>query len=380
MKILYIVTQGEQGGAQIYTKELATGMIKKGHDVYVATGRQTYEKDTWLHKEMELHGQSKNKNIIFKNLIREISPLTDLKAFFEMRKFIKDLKPDVVHLNSSKAGVIGAFASFLISKSIYTVHGFVFLEPMNIIKKLIYITLEFNSSLFRNFTILINKKDLQVGRRLFIIRNNFKIIYNGLKNEYLNKIEERHAARKFIFEKISIPDENQKIVGIIANFYETKGLKYFVDSAKEISENDKDTIFVHIGFGNEKVKTEIENKIKEYGFEKKVFLLGKIPSAFKYLSSFHTFLLTSVKEGMPYTLLEAHLAGCHIVSTDVGGIREMSEYIEINLAKTKDVKDVSEKVLKTLNKEIKSKQNLPEIFTYEKMLDDTKEVYKSLLK
>ena len=128
-KILYLITQSEWGGAQRYIFDLATNLPLNRYEISVAAGGN-----------QKLHTKLDEKNIKsykLKNLVREINPIKDLKAYFEIKRLLKEVKPDILHLNSSKAGIIGAIASKHagVKKIIYTVHGFVFNEPMPSWKK-----------------------------------------------------------------------------------------------------------------------------------------------------------------------------------------------------------------------------------------------------
>ena len=139
-KILYIITQSELGGAQRYLLDLATNLDKNQYEVHIAFGGNGEVFGPLEGQKIASHG--------LKHLIRSISPISDIKAYFEIKKLISDIKPDIVHLNSSKAGVLGSMAikKLKVPKTIYTAHGFVFNEPMNPIKKWIYKRAEIGTS------------------------------------------------------------------------------------------------------------------------------------------------------------------------------------------------------------------------------------------
>lgn len=403
MRVLYIITQGEQGGGQKNVFDLATGMHELGHEVYVTVGEIENEGDKWLHSELEKVGIQQENLLVIKNLQREVKPLRDFKSLLEIYKLFKKLKPDVVHLHSSKAGVVGALASFLYNitppglpfkkvrkiSTVYTVHGFVFLEPVNLLKKTFYIFLEFVSSLCRNFTILITELDIKVGKKFFILRNQekYKLIYNGITEKNKGEMLERAETRKYLFEKIGLVDGRQKIVGTISNLYKTKGLEYLIDAAGKVcsvgaaeGRPQQNPLFVVLGFGDENYKKELLERVKKNNLENNFFLLGKTPGAFKYLKGFDLFTLTSVKEGLPYTLLEAKMAGLPILASRVGGIPEINKYIDMTLVETKNVKQISEKITELLDKGTIVDGTLPQVYSLENMIRETENVYKTLIK
>jgi len=87
--------------------------------------------------------------------------------------------------------------------------------------------------------------------------------------------------------------------------------------------DDLPAISVIIGEGSE--RNYLKNLIKEKGIKNKVFLTGSLDNAWKYLKAFDVFVLPSVKEGFPWTILEAMAAKLPIVATNVGAIPEIIE-------------------------------------------------------
>jgi len=374
MKILYVITQGEQGGGQKYVLELADKVTQE-HEVFVGIGRVENEGDKWLFEKLESVGVKKENIFEIKNLQREIKPILDFKALLEMRRLFKKLNPDVVHLNSSKAGVVGAVASiFTKTKVVYTVHGWVFLEPMNPIKKLIYIFLEFVSAMMRNYTIFITQKDIDAVALWPLFKSKGTLIYNGIDESKKVNLLGKEESRKFIFEKTGMRDDEQKIVGTISNLFKTKGLEYLIDAAKDV-----DALFIVLGFGDEKYRQELQDRINKNGLQEKFFLLGREPDAYKYLRGLDVFTLTSVKEGLPYSILEASLANLPIVATSVGGVPEVAKNIKISLVESQNVQQIRSAIVENLNNLEKNKSEFNKIYSQESMVKQTLQVYQNML-
>src|SRR3989339_1819877 len=101
-KILHLVTQSELGGAQKYIIDLAKNLASDNQILVGASGSGDMFaelKDTGI------------KTVAVKNLVREINPIKDLMAYFEIKKIINNFQPDIVHLNSTKIGIIGSIAA-----------------------------------------------------------------------------------------------------------------------------------------------------------------------------------------------------------------------------------------------------------------------------
>lgn len=119
MRILYVITQADGGGAQKYTLCLA-----KHFGGTVAAGNEAEK----LFIDARRSGLT---TFELKHLKRDVDPWHDVLAVWEIRQLIKSYNPDIVHLNSSKAGILGSFAAIGTKvKVVFTAHGFVFNEPL----------------------------------------------------------------------------------------------------------------------------------------------------------------------------------------------------------------------------------------------------------
>ncbi len=366
-KILYIITQSEWGGAQRYIFDLATNLPSEKYEITVAAGGNEE-----LFNKLNQH---EIKNYKLKHLLRKISPLKDLKAYFEIKKLIKEIKPDILHLNSSKTGVIGAIAGkhSKVRKIIYTVHGFVFNEPMSNFKKNFYIFAEKISARYKDKLICVSKFDRQAGIENKIAPENRLItINNGIEKIIFF---DRDVAR----QKLNLPLE-KIVIGTIANFYETKGLTYLISSAKKLTDQFPNVIFRLIGFGQ--LEKELKSKINSLKLHNN-FFLSKVLDGKKYLKAFDIYVLPSIKEGFPYALLEAMRAGLPIVTTKVGGIPELIKNEKNGLlvepANPNKLTDAIIKLLenKSLASQLANQANIDvkDYFSLEKMVKETENVY-----
>ncbi|MAG28845.1 hypothetical protein CL632_01715 [bacterium] len=356
-KILYIITQSEFGGAQRYIYDLATNLDKSQYNIHIATGNGNGELIDRL-KAQKLPTYS------IKHLIRSISPISDIKAYFEIKKLITEVKPDVVHLNSSKAGVLGSMAakSLKVPKIIYTVHGFVFNEPMSPIKKWIYKKAELINAKRVHKMIAVSEFDKQEGFKIGIDENKITTIHNGIDANisFIDRVEAR--------AKLNISNQ-YKLIGCIANFYRTKGLDILIAAMANINAQ-----LIIIGDGM--LRKQLRGQIKKLHLSNKVFLAGSIPNANKYLKAFDLFVLASRKEGLSYTILEAASAAIPIVATKVGGTPEIiQDNINGYLAEPENPKDLAQKINLALSHPIASQ--LPNDCTLRAMIESTKAVYNS---
>ncbi len=382
IKVIYAVTKSSWGGAQRYVYDLAKNLPPDQFDVLAVTGGEG-----GLMAE-----KLRNANIrvvTLYQLFRDIKPVKELKAFSAMLRLFVSEKPDVVHLNSSKVGGLGAIAAKLAGIKtghkpwvVFTVHGWAFNERRPWRQKAIIVFLSWLAALFQDKIITINKADYLTARR-FIPVKKLELIPNGVGP--LNFLS-RDDARGYITEKAG-KDVNEKtyLVGTIAELTKNKGLSYFVRGLNKLTQrrSDLDVKGVIIGEGEDRAL--LEDQIKTFGLGEKVFLTGFLPEAYRLLKGFDVFLSTSLKEGLPYAIMEAMLAGIPIIATSVGGAQDLIDDGENGiLIPPGDSGAVVEPILKLMDdlklKEqfsVKSEKKIMERFGLNSMVEKTSAVYRA---
>lgn len=317
-KILQLITRSDWAGGQKVLHALVYG-IKKYHseqfEVEVACGKE----NGMLIPELEKIGVRAH---IIKDLVREISPIRDIKAFFQIKKLIKQGRYDAVHVHSSKAAFLGRIAARLcgVKNIVYTVHGWWPIEQYTGLKRKLFILAERFAAKFCDKIVLLCKRDMEKTR-------NWKI---GKENQYVvipNAIIPIESVQKGkLRRELNIP-ENIKIVGNAARLDRQKNPLRFLEVAKLVLKERKDVVFVWIGgsivegdYGK-----RAEDWLKQHPEEAKhIYLVPFRKDVIELMADFDVFLLTSEVEGMPLVVLEAHSLGIPIVSTDVGCVGEMA--------------------------------------------------------
>ena len=375
-KILYCVTKSVYGGAQKYILELASALSKEDFDVAVATGGKGILIDKLTEKEI--------RTIPIPSIDRDIKFFKELKSFKEILDIFKKEKPDIVHLNSSKMGGIGALAGRIagVKKIIFTAHGWPFNENRNWLSKSAIWFASFLTALLSTDVIVIDEEDFKQAKKFPFCGKKITLIHNGIKSfEFFGKEE----ARKILTEKIGQNPFKGKIsVGTIAELHNNKGLKYGIEAISMLPwEIQQKISYIIIGEGEE--RKDLEQLIRQRRLEDKVFLPGFMDDAKKYLGAFDIFMFPSLKEGLPYALLEAGFASLPIITTKVGGIPdiigdEKSEFI-VEPKRSDELERVllelieNKRVRDSLSK--KNRENIIAKFTFEKMLAKTIKIYKN---
>ncbi|KKP92343.1 MAG: Glycosyl transferase group 1 [Parcubacteria group bacterium GW2011_GWA2_36_10] len=320
-KILYLVTQTKWGGAQKYVLELAE-YFSQNNEVHIAFGEINEQNQEFLAQCQKIGV----KTIPIKNLVRNIQPSKEINAFLELKKLLDSGKYHLAHLNSSKAGLIGSIAASIHNlnplntrlRLIYTAHGFVFNEPLNKIEKTIYKMSEKFSTAVENAIITVSDYDKQsaIEHKICPAHKMFTI-HNGLDFNKYNFLSAEDAKKELNL------DENKTYFGTIASFYKTKGHTYLLEAIKIFLETQNREAYHWILIGDGPEQKNIEELIKKYNLEKYITIISPKNNDWKYLKAFDYFILPSVKEGLPYTLLEAGLAKIPVIATQVGGVPEI---------------------------------------------------------
>lgn len=311
-KVLFVITKSNWGGAQRYVYELATGLPQDKFEPIVALGGSGI---------LAYKLSDTNVRIIhLPSLERDVNPIRDLTAFRDLLRIIKTERPDVIHLNSSKVGGIGALAARIagVPHIIFTAHGWAFNEDRSFISRLIIKLLHFITILFSHKTIAVSKAVAKEAPA-WGIRDKVTVIHQPATPT--ENILDKNAARMKLTEKLlSIRDDGRLWIGIVAELHKNKGISYAIQAMSD-PEIHKKAILVVVGGGQE--GSALALQIHENNLEGSVFLLGFEPEAARIMPAFDIFLLPSLTEAFGYVLLEAGFAGLPVVASRVGGIPEI---------------------------------------------------------
>ncbi len=362
MKVLILITHGKIGGATNFVFWLAKGLKERGVKVKVGFGEGEYLREK-LEKQSITYSQ-------FKWLKRTHNPLANLFFIFELKKFLNNEKFDILHLNSTNAlfGAISAKISKNKPKTIFTFHGLSVLDPnyKNFFVRIIYWLIFKFLLFFVDIPVFVSKFNLETARKMKLVKNGF-VIYNGIPEPEFFKKEE---ARKFFEEKLNIDLENKFIIGSIGRLDYAKNYEFLIELFPEILKIKENAICIIIGEGRERKK--YETLIEKLNLNDKIFLIGEIQDASKYLKAFDLFVLPSRYEGLSITLIEALFAQIPILASEVGGNKEIVG--EENVYKLKDKKDFLEKFIN-----VKQSYMDKNLFSLENMIKNYLDLYKKFI-
>lgn len=313
-KIFYIITKSNWGGAQLYVYNLATNLKDSQFGVAVVAGGEGE-----LFRRLEPFAI---QTISLPSLGRDINLRGDLQTFRDLVALFKKEKPDIIHLNSSKIGILGALAGRAsgVPKIIFTAHGWPFNESRGLLWRLAIKFASYLTALLSTTTIVIHKRDLAETRFWPFTKRKITLIHSGIgENFYYSKSEAREHLLALIGKPANFFDD-KIILGNVAELHKNKGLSYAIEALCKLPAN-----FIYIVLGEGEQRAHLQKIIEKNNLSGRVFLPGFIPSAPQLVKGFDIFLFPSVKEGLSFTLLEAGLAGLPVVATNVGGTVDIIE-------------------------------------------------------
>ncbi|MEZ5347168.1 MAG: glycosyltransferase [Pyrinomonadaceae bacterium] len=274
--------------------------------------------------------------VFIKEMSRELSP-KDLTSLWKIYKELRRNKPDIVHTHTAKAGTVGRVAGFFYRwltpgtiigkprklKIVHTFHGHVFHSYYGKTKTRVFLFIEKMLARFASDKIVvISSQQKEEIHRDFAIGNNeqFAIIPLGIDlTPFGNKTE---ARREFRHEIGATEDE--LLVGLVGRVTEIKNIGMFLAAAHnfgEAVESDVSVRFVIIGDGN--LRPDLKSRSIELGLAEKVIFTGSRNDPEVFYAGLDIVALTSLNEGTPLSLIEAMASKKPVISTMVGGVKDL---------------------------------------------------------
>jgi glycosyltransferase involved in cell wall biosynthesis len=254
------------------------------------------------------------------HLKRRISPWSDLIAFFEIRRIIRNGGFSIIHTHGSKAKFLGRLAAASCGgvKVVQTVHGWSFFESMPVHKKYFYVMLEKIGHRIADSSIVVSPHDIRKGTDKGIGKpGDYVVIRSGVEFDDFKAARGKKSDAR---SRMGIP-EGVPVIGSVMRIAAQKAPLFFVNVAARVLKTMPDAHFVIVGDGPQRGQTE--EHIDKSGLHDSFHLLGNRTDVPDLLPGFDVFLITSRSEGLPRAMLEALAARIPVVATDVGGISEL---------------------------------------------------------
>ena len=390
MKIVHIITRLILGGAQENTLITCKLLAQRGHDVTLITGPA-------IGPEGELFNQTKGQNykvVVLDRLRRAINPFNDTLSYFQIKKLLRQLQPDIVHTHSAKAGTLGRFAGYSLKGKwaenlpavVHTIHGLAFHQYQSQWLNKFYIAIEKSAAKWTDFFISVaNAMTTQaivagIGRP-----EQYVTAYSAIEeDDFLKPISQE---RKREFRRKYGIDEDSIVLVTIARLFMLKGHEYIIESAKQLSKRFEKCIWLFVGDGN--LSDHFKQQVRQLGLSERIKLTGLLPPSQIPLAIQSSDILVhcSLREGLARTLPQAMLCGRPAVSFDVDGAREVVNENTGRLIEPKNIEQLTKACAELIEDEglrkklgENGRESVKEKFAPETMVDTIEAVYRKLLK
>ncbi|MDZ3952450.1 glycosyltransferase family 4 protein [Bacillus thuringiensis] len=305
MKILYVITRANWGGAQAHLFELIKEAMHRGITCEVVVG----EKGEFMDRVHKLGGVVH----YIPELVHPIRPIQDMRAIYQLYKLIKEKAPTFVHAHSTKAGTVARIASFFARVPvIFTVHGWAFAEGVPKFRKRVAFIIERIMGYFPAKFICVSQYDKNIALENKVVRAEKVVtIPNGVMDLASDERKQGGINDKFtiiMVARFAMPKDQDTVLKALAML--------------EIDDRMQ-TEVIFIGDGD--MWEHSRRLAKKLEIEDRVTFLGKcnMQEVQKCLQQSDVFVLISNHEGLPLSVIEAMSCGLPIIATDVGGMREL---------------------------------------------------------
>jgi len=322
-KILRIINRFNLGGPT-YNAAYLTRYMPDNYETLLIGGHHTDSEEDSFHITDQLGIQP----ITIPEMKRDISLISDGKAFQKIAKLIDWFKPDIVHTHASKAGALGRLAAFRknVPIVVHTFHGNVFHSYFNKAKTQAYIAIERRLAARSSAVVAISplqRKEL-VDKFRVVKENKVEVIPLGFDLDRFQIDQDSKRAKFRIKYKIE-PDE--LAIGIIGRLVSIKNHSLFLKVAAQTQlKTDKKLRFLIIGDGELKSSLIEEAKhmqMRSEGCKANITFTSWIKDIDEAIAGLDIIVMTSKNEGTPVSLIEAQAGNKAIITTDVGGIKDI---------------------------------------------------------
>ena len=389
-KILRIINRFNLGGIT-YNVSYLSKYLPQEYETLLIGGPEEEGEESSLYIPQSL---GLKPQIIYE-LKRSINPLQDYKAYKKIKKIIEEFKPDIVHTHASKAGAIGRLAAIhcKVPIIIHTFHGHVFHGYFSKLKTNVFKTIEKYLSKKSSAIIAISQIQKNELTKLHKVCSEIQTVVIPLGFD-LNRFTENQPEKRNSFRHKYLIKENELAIGIIGRLAPIKNHFLFIDAIEFVLKNCNIPIKAII-IGDGETKQQLVDYIKQkqltYSFGEDTnanfIFTSWIKEVDIALAGLDLVCLTSKNEGTPVSLIEAQAAGKYIITTNVGGIKDI---LNPNCGVLSEVEDESSLKTNLLNAIINyktvtanstvAKEEVIQKFSYQRLCKDMDELYKKLLK
>lgn len=320
IKILRIINRFNIGGPT-YNATFLTRFISDDYETLLVGGLPEENESDSLHI-LEEYGV---KATLIEEMKRTPNFFNDRKAYQKIKQIIREYQPDIVHTHAAKAGALGrrAAKSMRVPVIVHTYHGHVFHSYFGKLKTALYKFIERRLAKISTGIIAISEiqKEELAQQHTICQASKVKVIQLGFDlNRFHESLEHKRTETRQQFGL----SEDEIAVAIVGRLAAVKNHQLFLNSIEAIaSKTTKKVTFFIVGDGDE--RSNIEQRIASLKLPStlKIVMTSWIKDIASFNPGMDLICLTSLNEGTPVSLIEAQAANLPILTTNVGGVKDI---------------------------------------------------------
>lgn len=321
MKIAHVITRLIIGGAQENTLLSCEGQHALGHDVTLITGPAEGPEGS-LMLRAKTGGY---RVIVIDEMKRSILPVKDFRTYLRLKQVLAEIRPDVVHTHSSKAGILGRWAADAVKVPgiVHTIHGLSFTASSSRVVNHVYRMLERQAAPLTHKIVCVadamREQSLAAGVGL---PDQYVTIYSGMETR---PFLEPDVPPEVMRDRLGIePDE--VVIGTVARLFHMKGHDDLLDIAPRLVSMYPNVRFLWVGDGV--LREHFQARMDQMRLRSKFLITGMVPpeQVPSLMGAMDIVVHPSRREGLARALPQGHLAGKPVVTYDIDGAREAVEH------------------------------------------------------
>lgn len=361
-RILFLVTRADSfGGSSVHVRDMAVRLRREGHEVLVGVGGEGPVTEALTKVGVPYR--------TLRHLIRQVDQWRDWKGVWEVRRLIREFRPDLVSTHTAKAGALGRVAAWSCGvPAIYTPHCWSFGKVAS--GGGFFLWIERIVRPFGRRVICVSEDERQQGiARRVGPPDHFTTVHNGMPD--------------IAPELLAKPAAHPPTVVMVGRFEAQKDQRELI----EVLARRQDLAWKLRFVGDGPLESLAKDAAREFGVADRVEFLGFRTDVAQILAGAQIYALVSHWEGFARSIVEAMRAGLPVVACDVGGNREaVIDGVNGYLVPHEDAAALSERMTRLLSDPAlraqmgqASRRRYEAEFTFEAMFRKTTAVYASVL-
>jgi glycosyltransferase involved in cell wall biosynthesis len=386
VRVLRVIARLNMGGPALHVAYLSAGLKERGYDTTLVAGSLAAGEESMAGVADDLGVPI----VTVPDLHREISPLRDLRAVYHVAGLIRDLRPQILHTHTAKAGTIGRLAAILAGDAappivVHTFHGHVLRGYFGPVRSTFFRLLE--HWLARRTTALVAVSP-EVRDDLVALgiapAEKFAVVRLGIElGERVGALD--GAGQGLETRRLLGIAPDRFVVGWIGRMTGVKRTDDVLLAVRRLRDRGVDAVLCMVGDGPD--REAVERRARELGIVRSSLFLGYQDEVAPYYAAFDALILPSANEGTPVSAIEALAGGRPVVATRVGGVPDVvRDGVDGFLVKPGDVDAMAERLaILAADSDLRRRMgeagsaSVRERYAVDRLLDDMDSLYRRLL-